>query len=121
MRTGGLVTRVSGVVVGLTVAVAILAIAFALPAARSKPHDLIAVLIWWAVGGAILVGIAALRTTAHRRHAARHFGEPAVWLGAGAITLGIGAALAGGSSVAHWCTIVRSVILDGLPMHPRCR
>ncbi len=22
---------------------------------------------------------------------------------------------------AHWCTIVVSVIADGLPMHPRCR
>ena len=23
--------------------------------------------------------------------------------------------------LAHWCTILVSVILDGLPMHPRCR
>jgi broad specificity phosphatase PhoE len=23
--------------------------------------------------------------------------------------------------VAHWCTICVSVILDGSPMHPRCR
>jgi hypothetical protein len=32
-------TRATGVVVGLTIALAIIAIAFALPAARSKPHD----------------------------------------------------------------------------------
>lgn len=25
------------------------------------------------------------------------------------------------SSDAHWCTILVSVILDGSPMHPRCR
>jgi len=28
---------------------------------------------------------------------------------------------AGVGLTAHWCTLVVSVILDGLPMHPRCR
>lgn len=61
----------------------------------------ITVLICWALGGVILIGLATLRRTAHHRHTARHFGEAGVWLGAGAITLGIGAVLAGGSGVAH--------------------
>ncbi|MBB3751940.1 VCBS repeat-containing protein [Mycolicibacterium sp. BK634] len=48
----------------------------------------ITVLIWWVICGSTLFGIAAFRTVA-------------AWLGVGAITLGIGAALAAGSSVAH--------------------
>ncbi|WP_431231782.1 Ig-like domain-containing protein [Mycolicibacterium psychrotolerans] len=59
------------------------------------------VLIAWAVGGAVLVGIAHLRFAAHRGSSDRHFGGPLVWLGAGAITVGIGAALAQGSAVAN--------------------
>lgn len=58
------------------------------------------VLIAWAVGGAALVGFALLRSAAHRSSGARPFGGPVVWLGAGAITVGIGAALAQGSAVA---------------------
>ena len=38
-RTSGAVARAAGIVIALTIAVAIIAIAFALPAARSRPHD----------------------------------------------------------------------------------
>jgi VCBS repeat-containing protein len=43
----------------------------------------------------------AVGSTAHRRRGVWRIGEPAAWLGAGVITLGIGAAVTSGSSVAH--------------------
>ncbi|WP_431240533.1 Ig-like domain-containing protein [Mycolicibacterium aichiense] len=59
------------------------------------------VLIAWALGGAILIGFAQVRSAAHHGSGARPLGGPLVWLGAGAITVGIGAALAQGSAVAN--------------------
>ncbi len=61
----------------------------------------VTVLVVWAIGGAALIGIALLRSAARRVSSARPFGGPVVWLGAGAITVGIGAALAQGSPVAN--------------------
>ncbi|MEZ0359391.1 Ig-like domain-containing protein [Mycobacterium sp. SA01] len=52
----------------------------------------VTVLVFGAAGGAVL---------AHRRWGRRPFGGPVVWLGAGAITVGIGAALAQGAAVAN--------------------
>ncbi|WP_082135717.1 Ig-like domain-containing protein [Mycobacterium sp. EPa45] len=60
----------------------------------------ITVLICWAVGGAVLMGIELLRSAVRRGSSARFVGGPAAWLGAGAIAVGIGAALAQGSAVA---------------------
>ncbi|MCV7343351.1 Ig-like domain-containing protein [Mycolicibacterium rhodesiae] len=60
----------------------------------------VVVLIAWAAAGAVLIGIAFLRSGAHHSSSARPFGGPLVWLGAGAITVGIGAALAQGSASA---------------------
>ncbi|WP_286199279.1 Ig-like domain-containing protein [Mycolicibacterium sp. ELW1] len=47
------------------------------------------------------MGIAAVRSAAHRGPTVRRIGGPVVWLGAGAIAVGIGAALAQGSAVAN--------------------
>ncbi|MCV7019406.1 hypothetical protein H7I96_16820 [Mycolicibacterium aichiense] len=60
----------------------------------------VVVLTAWAAAGTVLIGIAFLRSRTHHGSNARHFGGALVWLGAGAITVGIGAALAQGSGSA---------------------